>query len=127
MNAIGHPLVIQRSVREALHPDARSELAHHYFDLRIHALVMLSTAILAAYCGYRILDGGGAATSDDLANIVMPGDVLSIAGATVFVVISALCLVQAHSAWRKAAVAVVRNALSDDALRRLAFRVSRKS
>lgn len=39
--------------------DAATELARHFFDLRVHALVMLAGALLVGYCWINILDIGG--------------------------------------------------------------------
>jgi hypothetical protein len=108
MNAISQRLTTQHTVREELHSDARTELARHYLDLRIHALVMLSTAILAGYCGVRILNLDGAMVAGQPVWIANPPDFMSICAATIFLAIGSVCLRQAHRGWRKATIAASR-------------------
>jgi len=51
MNAIGDPRATRYDTPGDARSVARVELARHSFDLRVHALVMLFTAVLAAYGG----------------------------------------------------------------------------
>ena len=108
MNAISRPLAIYQDARSDTHPDAQAELARHYVDLRIHALVMLFSAALAGYCGIRVLDLGDATVFGQSVAIAAPPDLLSISAFTVFFAIAALCLLEAHRGWRKSVKAGAR-------------------
>ena len=108
MIATNHPVTAERATRTDMHSDARTELVRHAVDLRVHALVMLATAILAAYCGFRVLDLDSSTISGQPLWIAMPPDLLSIGAMAMFIVFATLCMREAHRSWRKAAVAGAR-------------------
>jgi hypothetical protein len=109
MNAISRPQTIRLDNSVDLHPDAKTELARHYIDLRVHALVMLLSAVLAGYCGIRVLDIGDSTVFGESMRIVTPPDLPSICALAVFFSIASLCLLEAHRGWRKATIASGRN------------------
>jgi hypothetical protein len=84
--------------------DTQRELTRHCFDLRIHALIMIGTAVLATYCGYRASGASNDGITDDPGSIAMSPDLLSICACLAFVAISVVCLVEAHRFWKKAAI-----------------------
>jgi hypothetical protein len=79
--------------------EARTELGHHLFDLRVHTLFMLFNATLATYIGVRVSGLDSAVLSQDSAIFSMPADFMSGCALTVFLVIAALCLLEAYRSW----------------------------
>jgi hypothetical protein len=83
--------------------DALTELIRHSVDLRIHAIIMLGSTVLVAYCGLRASGAYGDGTSDNPESVLSPTDSLSLLACVVFASISIACLIEAHRFWRKAA------------------------
>jgi hypothetical protein len=110
MNAISRPQTIRRDQSADLHSDATTELARHYIDLRVHAAVMLLSAVLAGYCGVRVLDIGDSTVFGESMQIVTLPDLTSVCALAVFFSIASLCLLEAHRGWRKATMASAANA-----------------
>jgi hypothetical protein len=109
MNAISRPLTIYHVIPTDAHADAAVELARHHFDLRVHSLVMLSSAVLAGYCGIRVLDFGDSTALGESMKVAMAPDFLSVCALAMFFAIAALCLLEARRGWRKANMAGPRN------------------
>jgi hypothetical protein len=109
MNAISRPVPINYNITVEEHSSSQTELASHRFDLRIHALIMLATAMLAAYCGIRISGIDSATIAGDMGSIAGSPDPLSMSAMTVFIAVAALCLLEAHRGWRKSAISGPRN------------------
>jgi len=111
MNAMSHRSTIRYEIVTEAHSDsdARAETARHYIGLRIHASIMLSGAILAGYCGIRILGLGDPLASSASGGVMTPPELPSICAMTVFFAIAAFCLLEAHRCWRKAVIAGARN------------------
>lgn len=72
--------------------DAQIELAHYRVDLRVHALIVLFSATLIGYLGFRVWDMADA-----------PRDFLSYFVVAFAIAIAAICVVEAHRSWRQAA------------------------
>src|SRR5579862_6692496 len=64
---------------------AAIELARHSLDLRLHALILLGTAILAAYCGYRASGASNDGIADDPGLVAATPDTLSMCACLAFV------------------------------------------
>ncbi len=85
----------------APHSEARTELAHHVVDLRVHASVMLFNAILMGYCSYRVLDIDASTVSDESLSAAASADGLSICCAAALFVIEILCILEALRCWKR--------------------------
>lgn len=104
MNAIIRQPTIHYDPVPDAHSDAETELARHLVDLRVHALVMLASAALAAFTGVRLCDAVDTTVSVEMASLAMPCDILSLGALAVFIGIAGLCLFEAHRCWRKATI-----------------------
>jgi hypothetical protein len=72
--------------------DAQIELTHYRFELRVHALIVLFSATLIGYLGFRVWN-----MADE------PRDALSYCVVAIVIAIATICLVEAHRSWRQAA------------------------
>ena len=104
MNPISHRKKDHQGCLAEAQSDALAELIRHSVDLRIHAAIMLGTALLAAYCGFYALAAGSERISDNAMTFGASSDSLPIWACLAFVAISGGCLVEAHRFWRKATV-----------------------
>ena len=109
VNAMSRPASSTSSMPAAPRSDAQSEMAHHHFDLQLHALLMLVSGLLAAYFGFFIIDLDQAAISGDTTSVGMPLEVLSGGALVIFLGIAVFCLLEALRCWRKAAAISVAN------------------
>lgn len=103
MNAISYPFLVQYEAAADPKSDAGAELAHHAFDLRAHAAIMLFNAALAIYCGARIVGFDNPLGAGTPARIEMAPGALSICAAMIFIGIAGLCVLGAYGFWRKTA------------------------
>ncbi len=101
MNMMSHPIAIHQDLESKSRPDIVIELARHRFDLRIHSMIMLFGAVLAAYCGIRIMDVGSTTISDRSVWFAGPVDLLSICGLSMFTLIACLCLLESRRGWNR--------------------------
>jgi hypothetical protein len=97
MNAIRYSHLMPYSSLTEENPDTKDEMTRHRFDLRVHALIMMITAILAGYCGVRILDIG-----DMTPSVALPGNILSNCAMMIFLAIGALCFLESFRFWKRA-------------------------
>ena len=100
MNAISRPSMSDIRLPVDAQSDARTELAHHARDLRIHGLIMLATGALSAYCAFCL--SGVVATQ--AVPIGMQPDLLSLCALVIFVALSGFCFTEAHRCWKKAEI-----------------------
>jgi len=100
MNAIDRPRAIHNHAPAVARSDARAELAHHAFDLRVHSLFNLFGAALVMYCGFRILDVDDTGVSGEPGRAAMQPNLLSYCALAIFVAIAAFCLFEACRSWR---------------------------
>jgi hypothetical protein len=103
MNTIVRSFAVPQAARSDDAPEAVAELRRHHVDLRVHALIMLSGAILAGYCGIQTLDYANTARRGGPGDSAVPLDMLSICALAMFFAIAALCLLEARRGWRKSA------------------------
>ena len=84
------------------HSEVATELAHHQFDLRVHAMILLFNAALALYCIFSICEPDTPDTSGDR----MPGAAdgsASLWAIAIFAVIALLCVIGGSRCWLRAA------------------------
>jgi hypothetical protein len=105
---MGRPASSNSIMPAASRSDARSELAHHHFDLQLHALLMFVSGLLAACFGLFIVDLDRAAIPDEATSGGMPLELLSGAALVIFLGMSVFCLLEALRCWRKATAISVR-------------------
>src|SRR5579871_4160477 len=93
MSALSRPPVFPSA--NHLDTEAETELAHHFFDLRVHAGIMLANAGLAAYCVFRICAPDDPGTPGGAIPDFPVSSFMSLVAVATFSVVALLCVMEA--------------------------------